>query len=301
MRIRFLSIRAFAPAVCLVSLLAITAARSFAQQTPPAAQTPAPATTSAPASTTKVPDYPDPRSFFIGIYGLYGVNYSGPDIRGGKAAGTTFESLYGIGQPYRYTLEGEAGIPVTRTGMLYADFERYHGDGSQVLTKGTFLNSVNFAAGDQIQSKYHMLTGRLYLDDLLYPHKFPVARLRFRSIWGIRYINATTSQISPTEDDVSGTPGASFGLGTYNIFYPEFGLGMEYAIAPHVLFKTDAEGFAFPHKAVMYEGNATLSVRRKNLEFMVGVKTLHFKTNPQKENYVIGDFVTPFVGLRWHF
>ena len=29
----------------------------------------------------------------------------------------------------------------------------------------------------------------------------------------------------------------------------------------------------------------------------MGVKTLHFKTSPQKEEYEIGTFITPFVSV----
>lgn len=311
MSIRFFSIRAFAPAACLVSLLAMTAWPSFAQQTPPASQQPAVQTpvpvTNAPPPVSKEPDYPDPRGISIGLFGLSPITSSGPDIRGGKAA-TTFESLYGIGQPYRIVPEGEFAVPVTRTGMVYAEFERYHGDATQVLNQGnlgpnpgTFVNSINYNSGDTVQTTYHIITGRIYLDDLLYPHKFPVARLRFHSIWGIRYVDISQTATSPTEDNASGAPGSSFGVGTGYIFLPEFGLGVEYALAKHVLFKAQGAGFAIPHHSDLYDADAHIAVRQKNLEILFGVKMLHFKTSPQKEEYTLGSFVTPFVGLRWHF
>jgi hypothetical protein len=76
---------------------------------------------------------------------------------------------------------------------------------------------------------------------------------------------------------------------------------MEYAVTPHVLFRVDGAGFGFPHHSDIGESSATLSVRKNNLEFLMGAKLLHFKSSPQKEEYEDATFFTPFVGLRWHF
>jgi hypothetical protein len=63
----------------------------------------------------------------------------------------------------------------------------------------------------------------------------------------------------------------------------------------------EGAGFGFPHHSDLADTAATLSFRQKNLEFLAGVKMLHFKTTPQKEEYEVGTFITPFVGLRWHW
>lgn len=317
--IRFLSVRAFIPAVCLLSAVTLTVAPAFSQQTQPApspssaaaqqaqmagqpaAKTSAPAT--AAASATTEPDYPDPRSFTIGFYGLYSLTYAGPDIVGGKTAATNnyYENLSNIGQPYRIIPQFEASIPVTRTGTLYVEFQRYHGWADQTLSAPTFIDSYSFLAGDSMHTTYHIITSRLYLDDLLFPHKFPVSRLRFKSIWGLRYISVTQTVDSASEDATAGLGGSSFNIGTSFILFPEFGAAAEYAISPHVLFRVDGAGFGFPHHSDLGEGSVTLSFRKKNLEFLTGVKMLHFKTTPQKEEYVVGTFITPFLGLRWHW
>jgi hypothetical protein len=282
--------------------LAAAVSPSFAQQPSDQVervQTPV----SAPPPASKEPDYPDPRRFFIGFQGLEVAQYSGPDIRGGKPAADSdiFESLSGLGKPSRFVLEGEAGIPITRTGMLYVDFMRFHGSGSQILTNSPFIDSIQFNKGDELETDWHFQTGRIHLDDLLWPHKFPVARLRFKSIWGIRYISAEHQVLSPTEDEALGTPGASYGVGNPYILYPEFGLGMEYALSKHTLFHVEGAGFAFPHHSVMTEENATFSWRHSNLELLMGVKSLHFKSSPQKEEYMVGTWTTSFVGFRWYF
>ena len=99
MSIRSLCIRAFVPATCLLAGLTATVSPSFAQQPSDQVervQTPV----SAPPAASKEPDYPDPRSFFIGIQGLAVTQYSGPDIHSGKPAVQSGidESLAGLGK-----------------------------------------------------------------------------------------------------------------------------------------------------------------------------------------------------------
>ena len=317
MSIRYLSIRALVPTAMLLSAMTLAVSPSFSQQAPSSPQAPAPDTTpgqnpgSAPAPSTaaappasKVPDYPDPRgAFTLGVFGLWSPSSSGPDIRGGvtAAASNTYESLYGIGTPYKIVPQFEFSIPVTRTGTLYVELQRYHGWADQTLGRDTFVDSFSFVNGDSMHSTYHVLASRIYLDDLLFPHKFPVARLRFKSIWGLRYLSVSDSVDSASEDATAGVPDSSFQIGSHYILYPEFGAAMEYAVAPHVLFRVDGAGFGFPHHSDIGEASATLSVRRNNLEFLMGAKMLHFKTSPQKDEYDQATFVTPFIGLRWHF
>ncbi len=239
----------------------------------------------------------------FGAYVLSNVSYAGPSIRGGNAAATSnyYEDLFNIGQPYKAIVQYEFSIPITRTGTLYAEFQRYHGWADQTLGAPTYVDTYNFLAGDTIHTTYHIITGRIYLDDLLFPEKFPVPRLRLKSIYGIRYISVTQSVDSASEDATAGLPGSSYNIGTNFIMFPEFGLATEYAVSPHVLFRVEGAGFGFPHHADLYDAAATLSVRKKNLEFLAGVKDLHFKTTPQKEEYETGSFITPFIGIRWHW
>jgi len=314
--IRFLSIRAFIPTALLVSAMALTVAPSFSQPQAPGSQTlPAPDTTpgqnpggmaapdTAAAPPAKVPDYPDPRSVVFGVYGLYSFTGNGPNILGGKIAADAgvYESLYGLGRPYKLVPEFEVGMPVTRTGMLYFEFDRFRGSTSQTLPQASFIDNYSFLNSDEISSAYHIVTARIYLDDLLYPHKFPVAKLRFRSIWGIRYIGLTDTVDSATRDEAAGAPGVSFQFASNYVLLPEFGAAMEYALAPHVLFRVDGAGFGIPRRADLGEASATISFRKNNLEVLMGAKMLHFKTTPQKDEYETATFVTPFVGVRWHF
>lgn len=297
MSLRSVVVSKFVPALCLLSALSVSA-----QQ---AAQTPAPA---APAAKAE-PDYPDPRTVTVGIYYLIPRNVGdGVSIQGGKTAAVNglYETLPTLGQ-FRQSPALEIGVPVTRTGMLYLDLGRINGEGNEVLTQATRLSGTGsasgfqFAVGDHIVSSYRLSTGRLYLDDLLFPHRFPVAKLRFKSIWAFRYMGVHTTVDSPTEDNAVNVANTSRLIQDSHIALPEFGLAMEYQVARHALFRIDGEGFAYPHKSVVAEGGATLAIRAGKVEVIGGVKYLHFKTNPQKEEYTSGTMVAPFAGLRWHF
>ncbi len=309
MSIRFLTLRAFIPAVCFLSAMSFQISPASAQTTPATQDkpsTPDNVTASKPsqAPALKEPDYPDPRSFTIGIMGLAPLSsYAGPDIRGGKTAANInlYESLFAIGTPYKVLPQFELSMPVTRTGTLYVEFDRFHGWSDRTLTRDTFVDSYNFTSGNTLHVLYHMTSGRLYLDDLFFPHKFPVAKLRFKSLLGVRYVSLTHELDSNSQDVTAGTPGASFQLSTNFVLLPSFGMAAEYAVAKHALFRVEGAGFGLPHRSNVADANAYLSIRQKNLEIMGGVKMLHFKTSPQKEQYYGGTFVTPFVGLRWHF
>ena len=286
--------------------MTLTVATSLAQQPPVAAPAAPTASQSAAPPAKTEPDYPDPRTLTFSVYYLSPLSSAGPDIKGGYAAYSSNEMMTGLGR-YHPSIAAEIGMPITRTGILYLDAERINGAGNQTLTKGTYLSasatssSYIYSTGDYIASSYRLTTGRLYLDDLLFPHKFPVARLRFKSIWGIRYVGVHTIVDAPLADLAAAVPNQSEVRNDSRVFLPEFGLAMEYAVAPHALFRIEGAGFGIPHRSDLAEGSATLAVREKHVEIVGGIRMFHFKTNPYKEEYTSGTMVAAFGGLRWHW
>ncbi len=100
--------------------------------------------------------------------------------------------------------------------------------------------------------------------------------------------------------DFIGT-GSGPAQGTRTIFYPEFGIAAEYALAPHILLRAAVAGFAIPGKAVIGDGEATIGYRHGLLELRGGVKLLHYKTLPQTDDYLKGTLTGAFVDLRVHY
>ena len=264
-------------------------------QTPPAAAAPAPPAPPAPANN--VPDYPDPRTLTFGAF--YWVTGPGtdPGIFGGNQA-TTYSTLKDIGRPHR-TPGFELFFPISRTGEIHVEVMRTSGTGNQTAPANTILFQTPFSRGDYLASNYRISQGKLYLDDLLFPHKFPVAKFRLKALYEFSYTSIRSTVDAPISD-AAGT-GAGPAQATRSIFYPEVGIAAEYAVAPHVLLRASIGGFTFPGKAVISDGEATIGVRRGFLEVRGGVKYLHFKTSPKTDDYLKGTLTGAFVDLRIHY
>jgi hypothetical protein len=267
----------------------------MAQEAAPAQPPAAPQQTAQAGKKPAEPDYPDPRNFSIELYYWRTMPGTGPDIRGGIQS-TGYSSIFGTGKD-----KGGPGIdislPVTRTGVLHFDGFLTKGDGNQIAPVDTTLFGTSFTKGDYLSTQYQIESGRLYLDDLLYPHKFPVAKLRFKSIWAIRYLRVKSTIDAPLSTVTTGTTASS----NRQVILPEFGAAAEYALARHVLFRVEGSGFGIPHKSLVWDGGATLSYRHGQWSVEGGYKALGFKTSPNKDEYVRGMLAGGFVGIRYHW
>jgi hypothetical protein len=278
---------------------------------PPAQTSPAPAPQS-PATQVppvfpprgqkpKVPDYPDPRTITVGVFYLEAIPGNGPDLIGGKAA-TGYETLDGFGK--QHPAEGiEVFFPITRTGEIHLEGFLAKGTGSQDAPIATTVYSTSYNKGDYLSTQYQIQSAKVYLEDLLYPFKFPVAKFRLKSLWEARYIGVkgtVDAPLKPTTDS-SGNAVINTGSGSNNIFFPEFGIAAEYAISPHVLLRADASGFGLPHRADLWDAEATASYRRKKWEVRAGYKADYFKTSPQRAEYNTYTLSGGFIGIRYHF
>lgn len=288
MILRSLNVRV--PALCLSLIFMHGLVKA---QAPAPAQPPAAAQQSGNKPTE--PDYPDPRTLSVELFYWLTVPGTGPDIRGGKPA-TGYSSLFAIGKD-KPGPGIDISLPITRTGVLHFDGFLTKGDGNQNAPVDTTLFGTSFSKGDYLATQYQIASGRLYLDDLLYPHKFPVAKLRFKSIWAVRYLRAKATIDAPLSTATTGTTVSS----NRQIILPEFGLAAEYALAPHVLFRVDGAGFGIPHKSLIWDSAATLSYRRGQWSVEGGFKALGFKTSPNKDEYIRGILDGGFVGIRYHW
>ena len=90
-------------------------------------------------------------------------------------------------------------------------------------------------------------------------------------------------------------------VGNRQIIYPVLGLGAEYIGSKHFYFDVRASGFALPHRAVTWDGEANAEVHTRHIEIFAGYKAFHFKTTPQSDEYFAGTLRGPIGGLRWMF
>ncbi len=261
------------------------------------APVPAPAATSQPAAGQPAqPDYPDPRTLTFGVFYWMTGPGAGPNLYGGNQA-YDYETLKDLGKAKSATPGIEASLPITRTGTLNFEFFQAKGDGNQNAPAVLDLFNTGFGQGTPLATQYQIQAAKVYLDDLLFPHKFPVAKFRLKSLWEFQYVRMKSTINAPLLATVS----PQIATGTNQIFLPMFGLAAEYAIARHVLLRANASGFGIPHKADVWDAEATIAYRRGMWELVGGGKAFHFKTSPNNVEYLSDTLMGAFVGLRWHW
>ncbi len=250
-----------------------------------------------------LPDYPDPRTLTIGIFGWATLPTPEPSITGGVAA-TSYGTLDNIGKQHPATYGLEVSYPITRTGELHFEGFEAKGDGSQNSPANTTLFSTGYTTGEYLSTQYQITGAKLYLEDLLHPFKFPVSKFRLRSLWEIQYvaIQATIDAPLAATTDSSGNPVSNAISGTRQVILPTFGMAAEYAISPHVLLRGAATGFGIPHHSDLWDAEGTISWRQsKTWEFRAGYKVMQVKTSPQRDEYIKDTISGAFVGLRYHW
>src|SRR5580658_8299316 len=174
-----------------LTLPAIGQTPQVPQNQPPAttaAQTPAPAQSPQPATPQRpVPDYPDPRTFMIGAFYWFTGPGQETSYYGGSQA-TDYETLTDWGRAKR-TPGLEVSLPITRTGELKAEYFRTQGDGNQTDNVTQLdIFGTQYTQGTLLATQYKIQSVTLYLDDLLFPHKFPVAKFRVKALYEVEYV-----------------------------------------------------------------------------------------------------------------
>jgi hypothetical protein len=266
----------------------------------PAAQTTAPSPQPVTPAKPAGPDYPDPRTFMIGIFYWFTGPGKETSFYGGSQA-LDYETLTDWGRAKR-TPGLELSLPVTRTGELHAEYFRTQGNGNQTNTTEVDLFGTAYAPGNYLSTGYKIQSVKLYLDDLLFPHKFPVARFRLKALYGVEYVQVKGVVDEPTQEGTLDALGeTSLGTMSKQVIYPDFGISAEYALTPHILFRGGASGFAIPGKSVLWDAEATLAYRHNSWEIRGGGKAFHVKTSPNSVEYSSTTLAGAFVGLRYHW
>jgi hypothetical protein len=288
--------------VCVFSsillVLALPAVGQTQQSQPPAASTrPAPA-----QAQTAVPDYPDPRTLTIGAFYWIPAPGKEPSYYGGSQA-PDYETLTNWGKPHN--IPGiEVVFPITRTGELHFEYFRGKGDGNQNTSVPNLdVFGAGYVQGNYLATQYQFQSAKLYLDDLLFPHKFPVAKFRLKSLWEVEWVSIKGTIDAPIVDATLAAEdlAADSANASRQIILPTFGLAVEYALSPHILLRATLSGFGIPHHSDLADAEATISYRHGMWELRGGGKALHFKSSPNTDEYVAATVVGAFVGVRWHW
>jgi hypothetical protein len=215
-----------------------------------------------------------------------------------------YETLTNWGKPHRNIPGLEGIVPITRTGEIHFEYFRGKGDGNQTTSVANLdVFGANYVQGNYLATQYQFQSAKLYLDDLLFPHKFPVAKFRLKSLWEVEWVQIKGTIDAPLVDATLAAEdlAADSANATRNIVLPTFGLAAEYALSRHVLLRASIAAMGIPHHSDLVDGEATISYRFGAWEIRGGGRALHFKSSPNSDEYVAATLVGAFVGVRWHW
>jgi hypothetical protein len=101
--------------------------------------------------------------------------------------------------------------------------------------------------------------------------------------------------------DSSGNLVSNSASGTRQFFSPTLGGALEQALGRHFRWEAKASGFGLPHRADLWDAEASAIVRFRQWELLAGEKAFHFKTSPNNTEYLAGTLSGSYVAVRWYW
>lgn len=253
-------------------------------------QTPAP-TSAPPAISVDDPDYGEPFSGFLWL-----TSGTGNLLPGKVAAAPQNQKLALPGARPR-SPGGSVSMPGGKFNHLELSYFQADGSGTSTATTPLSLFGNNVPQGDVISTTYRVREAQLTWNYLNWPVPPEDSKWRLRTLWSFHYVSDSVTVDAPYEANVNFQPPH----GTRNIFYPSFGIELEYIPSKHVYFQGKAWGFGLPHRADIADAEGELGVRIKHFEIFAGYKYFHLKTSPQSDQYFVQTLKGELGGIRWVF
>ena len=238
----------------------------------------------------------------LSIEPIYWFSTAQPSMKGGKTA-TNLENLDFAGNSKR-PWGGVLSFPAGRSNSLRLSYFRVQGNGNTFLTTPVTLFSENYSPGDYISASYTIQSAKISWDYLSYTWYRPSTKLRLKTLWEIQYLTISTNIDAPFKaptTDSSGNTDYNTAHGSRNLIDPTFGLELEEALNKHFRWEVKGSGFGIPHRAVLWDAEASIAIRFGQVELLGGEKALHFKTSPQSESYFANTLSGAYVGLRYYW
>jgi hypothetical protein len=297
---------------CACLLLVLAAARPVAaqQQTTPEQQTatqqatqaaPAPAPVPAPPVPVIAPPFYAGDGFSITLQYEYLTGH--PFMGTGRTNGNGEPSAIDYAGKARPSPAAIVSIPVGKHHAVRVSYFRIQGSGNPTASQPLIIFGTSYNQGDYLATNYNLQNVKLSLDYLSWPFPIKDSKFHIKTLWEVQYTNIGTNVDAPLrhgQTDASGAPILTTAYGKDWFVYPSFGLGIDYLISGKLRFEARASGFAFPHRSTIWDTEASLNYRFGKLELQAGVKAFHFKTSPQRVEYVHGTFPGAYVGLRFY-
>ncbi|MBV8846556.1 MAG: hypothetical protein JO307_27440 [Bryobacterales bacterium] len=268
-----------------------------AQQTPGAPPAPAQQNQN-PRQINAKPDNTAPDDIdnvYLSFKAYYWLTNGTFNMRSGvKAVSPGDSTLPTLGDATKHNLGGQITFPAGKYNRLEVSYYQAHANGTSTAPQNLTFFGQNIPSGDFLSTSLRVRSLDVTWNYLTWPDPPENARLRIKTLWGFQWRSVQSIIDAPFETSATFSPA----VGTINIFYPELGIGAEYVLSKYVYLDGRASGFAWPHRAVVWDADGNLVLRYKFVEVFGGYKASHLKTSPQGEEYVVGTFKGAYAGLR---
>ena len=307
----------------LAALVSALAAPVAAQETPPpnppqAASPPQTASPqsppqSQPASTPTATTKPEPGNEdldrFFSIEGSYSYVVGQPRLVGGAAFDTETASVLNYTGKNTDSYSISMIIPMPARADIRLSYFHFLGSGAQTLNLGTLslvgatYFGVPYAQGNYLAPSYSFYQGEISYEYLSLPWPADAHKFRLYTLFNIDYLNTSTVINGPYLPTTSSTGNevTTIATGGKDIIFPSFGLKVEYPLMKSVRLEASIAGFGFPGHAAFWESDANASIHiTRKLEFVLGGRTLFYKTSPASDEYFRQTIYAPYAGLRYY-
>lgn len=226
---------------------------------------------------------------------------SAPLVRAGAANFTNVPGELQYQSKPKSAIGLRLNIPVSKNGTLRGSYFQTQSTGFDVASQNLNLFGQSIASGDLLATRYRVEAFKLSYDYLTYFWKRGNAEIRLKTLWEIQRISVS-NEVDDFQVDSSGNlVNVNPATATKAFISPTFGLGIEHTLSRHFRWEARASGFALPHRKVLADMEADVAFRVSHFELLAGGRWLHYKTNPQADQYDIGSLYGPYVGLRYYW
>jgi hypothetical protein len=226
---------------------------------------------------------------------------SAPLVRGGAGDTTGMPGDFKYPTVPGRTIGVRLNIPVSKNGTLRGSYFQNQSTGFSIATPNLNLFGQSITGGDLLATRYRIEAFKLSYDYLTYFWKRGNAEVRLKTLYEVQRISVS-NEVDDFQTDSSGDlVNINPATATKSFFFPTFGLGIEHTLSSHFRWEARASGFALPHKQVLGDMEASLAFRVKHFELLLGGRYMHYKTNPQADQYITGDLYGPYAGLRYYW
>ncbi len=265
---------------------------------------------SSPQQSTPAPNTPvtpkDPYILEDGGYSIqpvYWLNHAQPNLNTGSTA--TAVTNFDYTGNANYSVGGEIGVPAGPQNTLRFSYFRVQGNSNTTLSQAETIFSEAYSTGDYVTGGYRLQNFKLTWDYLSYNWYKKPGTLRLKTLYELQYTTISGNFAAPFKavtTDSSGNTDFNTATGSKNLIYPTFGLELEQAIGHRFRWEARASGFGLPHRAALWDAQATLAYRvGRSVEIMAGEKAFHLKTSPRQDAYFADTLSGAYVGVRYYW